>query len=47
VSLERVPEPALMEDLRFPPADVQRVVLLVDGTKTIESASSGRSWRRA
>jgi AraC family transcriptional regulator len=46
VSLTRVPEPALMEDLRFPPADVQRVVLLLDGTKTIESWS-GRSWRRA
>lgn len=35
-----------MEDLRIPAADVQRVVLLLRGTKTIES-SSGRSWRRA
>ena len=46
LSLERVPEPARTEDLRFPPADVQRVVLLLEGTKTIESWS-GRSWRRA
>ena len=35
-----------MEDLQIPPGDVQRVVLLTEGTKTIES-SSGRSWRRA
>ncbi|SEQ27834.1 helix-turn-helix domain-containing protein [Microlunatus flavus] len=45
-SLRRVQEPAQTDDLRIPPADVQRLVLLLGGTKTIESAS-GRSWRRA
>ncbi|GAA3562425.1 AraC family transcriptional regulator [Microlunatus spumicola] len=46
LSLRQVLEPAVMEDLHIPAADVQRVVLLLRGTKTIES-SSGRSWRRA
>lgn len=44
--LARVPEPARTEDLRIPAGDAQRVVLLLEGTKTIESWSGGR-WRRA
>jgi AraC family transcriptional regulator len=46
LSVRRVHDPAEVEELRIGPADVQRVVVLVSGSKRIESASSGR-WRSA
>lgn len=46
LSVRRVHDPAQVEELRIPPADVQRVVVLESGSKRIESASSGR-WRGA
>lgn len=46
LSLRSVLDPPLVDEHRVTPVDAQRVVLLLSGRKTIESAADGR-WRRA